>query len=289
MTAPDFPLESLLAQLLRPSIHQVLEALTQISTNCSVEQIHQTRVSIRTLRAYLDTFGSLLCKSETRVFSKQLQWLNSILGPLRDADVTLGLLTKDLNQAASSGHRAEELKLHLMRELAEEREAQVATLPELLGGRTALSLTSALSDWLIALPMRGKVLALSSQNQQVLISQCLEQSRQKLYRLATQASRRPSRARLHGVRIQAKKVQYSFATAQALGVVKDTETISLAGELHKLLGRYQDLSILATWLNAQELASDKHLHIKRIWMLETKQQRNKTIGQYQALMKKGLT
>ena len=283
-TAPDFSLEAFLANLLQPNINALLETLTRIHADFSIDQIHETRLSIRTIRAHLDTFGSLLRKPETRDFCRQLQWLDSILGPLRDADVTLAILTKDLDYATSYGHDAEELQINLMHKLAEERESLSAGLPELLTGHEALSITSALRYWLSHIPVRGKVLAAQSESHWVLVHDCLKQSLQKLYRRARQAARRPSRRRLHRVRIQAKEVEYSFAAVQSLGFIADTETISLAGELHKLLGKYQDLVMLATWIKKLELTSGKHLLMKRTLLLDTKQQRKRALSRYQKLI-----
>jgi CHAD domain-containing protein len=86
------------------------------------------------------------------------------------------------------------------------------------------------------------------------------------------------------VRIQAKEVEYSFAAVQSLGFIADTETISLAGELHKLLGKYQDLVMLATWIKKLELTSGKHLLMKRTLLLDTKQQRKRALSRYQKLI-----
>ena len=284
LAAHDFAVKSFLFQLLHPSINELLGRITRLSTDCSVEEIHQTRVLIRVLLAHLGTFGRLLNKQKARDLVRQLKWLDSILAPLRDADVTMGLLLNDLDRVGSSTENTEDLKLVLIHQLTYKREVQAAALPELLLSRRMLRLTSTLRHWTGDLPIRRKVIASSTQCHLILVRKCLKQSRHKLNRMAMKAARSPSRQRLHRVRIQAKTVQYSFAAAKSLGVVNGTKTISFAGKLHKLLGRNQDLTMLTHWLDMQRPTSDIHRGVRRRWLQDIRKERKEAVSRYKRLL-----
>src|SRR5919198_4630559 len=73
------------------------------------EEVHQARVATRRWRSTLRTFGRLLDPEWSAALSMELSWLAGLLGTVRDADVLLAGLRRDLLELdeadAEAGHR----------------------------------------------------------------------------------------------------------------------------------------------------------------------------------------
>ena len=118
------------------------------------EDLHQMRVAVRRLRAFLRVGRPLLEQSWSEPLREELAWLGRSLGPARDLDVLLEHLDGEL-EALDERERAEGLVEALRGEQAEARREVVAALssdrylallerldhvgtPELTGDETAL-------------------------------------------------------------------------------------------------------------------------------------------------------
>ena len=280
----DFVLETFLTQLLQPSVEQLNVRMINLPTDCSVEQIHQSRVLIRTLRAQLDTFDSLLKQHTTASVTKQLKWLDSLLAPLRNTDVTAELLASQPMHIPDSLHEKENFKAYILQHIIDQREQQVHEVLEKIKGPEVPHLRSELATLISEPPMRMSVVALSTTEQLQLVTQCLNGEKKELLRLAKQTKRNPSRRRLHKVRIQAKQVRYSYVAAQSQSVISDEATITFSGKLHKLLGKHQDVVIVEAWLKDLTLETAAYSHLRRYWLNELKRRRQRIIRKYGKLL-----
>jgi len=278
---PATSLESLLVQLLRPSIEELQQRLSLLATDCSVEQIHLSRVLVRTVRACLDTFGSLLRKSPTMATRHELKWLDSILAPLRNDDVTLILLTQSLDNVTSVNHStADQFTIRLINRLRDQREVHVTALHQQLENSRVHELVAGLLSLASDMPIRKRTLSLSTSEQLDAAIRCLETSRRKLLELAQHSLKKPSRECLHQVRIQAKRVRYLYTADQHHGLASDNATVMLAIQLHKLLGKHQDIAMLEAWLKKQQVTLVNEVSIKTQWLVQLKQERNALRNKY---------
>lgn len=282
--SPGFSLNAFFSELLDPCIEQLTVQIASLPTECAVEQIHQTRVLIRTLRAYLDTFDPILRKSVTAGARIQLKSLDALLAPIRNVDVTLGLLMSDLTTLDSESAITQDLKLHLIHRLIGQRNQHKTTLLNQFEGHLANQVSAELTQLQSSTSVRHKVLVSNVEDQRRLIIRCLEQEREKLTQLAHSTLRNSSRARLHEVRIQAKQVRYSYEAAHYLAIDQDDSTIILAGKLHRLLGKHQDLAMLEAWLKQRELVSARDRALRRAWLRVTNQKRRQIAGTYKLLL-----
>jgi CHAD domain-containing protein len=280
----DFDLQTFLAGMLQPNLTRLADCIASLPVDCSVEQIHESRVLMRTLQSQLDTFGPLLKRSITRTATRQLQWLDSLLAPLRNTDVTSELLAGILVTDLTSSHETENFIRLISRELANQRVQHVQALLDQLDEPRGLELQSEMAQIVSEPHIRNRALALSASEQMQLVSRCLRRERKRLLRLAIQAKRHPSRRRLHQVRIQAKQVHYSYEATQAQGAISDVRTITLSRQLHKLLGRHQDAAMVETWLKGMRITSRSCL-LERETLLKTlKRSRQKCFSKYERLL-----
>jgi len=279
-----FDLQAFLAGMLQPDLKRLAGCLASLPVDCSVEQIHESRVLIRALRSKLDTFGPLLKRFATRTATRRLQWLDSLLAPLRNTDVTSELLADMLLIDSTSSQETKDFIRFISRELANQRVGHVQALLDQLDEPRGLALRNEMAQIVSEPRIRNSVSALRADEQLQLVSGCLRRERKRLLRLAIQAKRHPSRRRLHRVRIQAKQVHYSYQATQAQGVISDIGTVTLSRQLHKLLGRHQDAVMVETWLEGIRITSVTNLSERRKLLLTLKRSRQKCFSKYERLL-----
>jgi len=281
---PGFSLELFFTHLVSTNIELLLGRLSVLSSDCSIEQIHQSRVLIRTLCAHLDTFGPALSKPITRTTRTQLKRLDDLLAPLRNTDVTLKLLATEFSSSAPPQMQTDELLINLINRLRQQRVEQVGRLCEELELRQTFEIKSDVHHYAHDLPIRTKVSTRTSVYQNDLVHSCLEGALDKLFELIIGRKRHLSNRELHRLRIQAKQVMYSYGAAQTAGIVRDPETIYLCSQLHKLLGRHQDLVMMSSWLSAQDVPSQKFIILRQTWLDQIAQEEQKVYKKYQRLL-----
>jgi len=95
------------------------------------EPLHQIRVAVRRLRAVLRAFEKPLASTSATQIDRSLQRLNRVLGPARDLDVWLTLLTSDTIQNQLPANRR---LTALVRHQLENRKLQQPTVRRYLSG-----------------------------------------------------------------------------------------------------------------------------------------------------------
>jgi hypothetical protein len=280
--------ESFLVQLLASRMIELTQLRDALSEDCSVEQVHQSRVLLRTMRTYLDTFGPLLRKSPTVSIGDGMKWLDSLLAPLRNIDVTLEILTHSPNAVtAHNDVTADQFKIRLINRLHDERQVHVLTLHEQLQSNRMRELEVELLRLSHDLPVRKSIGLLTELQQLNSAIHCLESSQERLLVLAERASKNPSSNRLHKVRIQAKRVRYPQAVMQHQCLVSENTSVELATKLHKLLGKHQDIAVCEVWLRKQETDLVNEASIRTRWLSELEKEREKLRSKYLRILHRG--
>jgi len=191
------------------------------------------------------------------------------------------ILTYSLDTlAAENDVTADQFKIRLINRLHDQRQAHVMTLHEQLQSSRVRELVVELIRLTNELPIRKSIGSLTRHKQLNYAIDCLESSQKSLLVLAEQASKNPSSDRLHKVRIQAKRVRYPHAAVQHAGLVSDNTTVKLATQLHKLLGKHQDIAMCEVWLRKQETDLVNEASIRRQWLGELKQERKTLKSKY---------
>jgi CHAD domain-containing protein len=190
------------------------------------------------------------------------------------------MLSNQMTSVHDFKDSADELKIHLLQRLSQQRAQYVRTLCNQLADQQD-RLSSILAQWTHAAPIGGRTQSLSKNRQNELILHCLSKQRHKLMAMASSSLRSQSNRQLHRVRIQAKNVRYSHESAQALDLMSAKSTIALAIDLHKVLGKHQDVLMLTDFLKSQELTSITHRSIRKQWLRDLRRERAHLLAEYE--------
>ena len=215
------------------------------------EDVHKLRVATRRLRSDLHSFSPLLEVSLIDPVRAELSWLGGMVGAVRDTDVLTLRLTSRL--AALSGcdtHGADRLMGLLEQESAEARAAMLAALRD----ERYLRLVDALVGLAAAPPFRdARPLGRRASHKMAL------RITEKPWRRVLEAVRAlggdPSDAKLHEVRILAKRSRYAAeATAPLLGP-RAVRFAAAVADVQTILGNHQDTVLAEEWLHRAAAAS----------------------------------
>ncbi|HZU61458.1 MAG TPA: CYTH and CHAD domain-containing protein [Solirubrobacteraceae bacterium] len=106
----------LLTAALTRSAARLVDHIAVVVLDEDMEGVHQSRVAIRTLRSDLRTAGPLLDKTAVEPLRRDLDWLMSSLGEVRDLDVLLARLGEDIQRLEPADRPAASLVLEQARQ-----------------------------------------------------------------------------------------------------------------------------------------------------------------------------
>jgi triphosphatase len=219
------------------------------------EYLHQARVALRRLRSVLDAFGPLLRTESAAPRVKALRRLTQMLGPARDWDVfAADTLAPILRQFP--GHRG---LAALARGCGRRREAANRAARRALSGRRAQALLIDVAAWLAS---RSWVAAASAESRQAwkgaarpYAAAVLDRYHRRMLKRG-RGIRSASLARLHRLRIAAKRLRYAagffaplFPRARARALLR------ALNELQDALGAINDGAIAPELIAAASAAA----------------------------------
>lgn len=225
----------------RAAIEGPLEAMLHHAAALAVnptspEAIHKLRVATRRLRAALATYAPLLPQKKLAKARKRLRRLGRALGPVREADVHLTALSRDLEAAASEAERC--AIEHVADRIAAERAAAATALAGTLAAarveRTAARLR-ALAEG--ARPAGEDLARATIAARAAPVFEGIDASREA-----------DEPAALHLRRIAAKKLRY---TIEALDPAGGSDLLEFAHAIQETLGRHRDAVALAARLDEE--------------------------------------
>ena len=230
------------------------------------ENLHQFRVANRRLRASLRAGRKLVDRSWAASLRTDLAELGQITGPVRDLDVLLERLGRDLAAAGSADRAAGEA---LLAELTTERDALQEELLQLLDGPGYLRLLAELEAPILPANRPAK-------------RRLAELAAQELHRLVEDVRELGSSlddAELHGLRITVKRVRYAFELAGAPTRRHAAHVIEAARALQDLLGNHHDTVIAERRLREAGLQSpDAAVSFVAGSLVERQRETRKRIG-----------
>ena len=205
------------------------------------EEVHQARVATRRWRSTLRTFGRLLDPEWSAALSMELSWLAGLLGTVRDADVLLAGLRRDLLELdgadAGAGHR-------LLKRLVTARAAAHRRLLAAMGEPRYAAL---LHD-LVAAAAAPEVMPEAARSAEQAVPPLVRTRWRRLQRTVLDAGHHPSDEALHQIRIRAKRCRYAAeAAAPVFGEPARTFARAVAG-LQEVLGEQHDAVVAEGWL-----------------------------------------
>jgi CHAD domain-containing protein len=216
-----------------------LMALDPMVRRGAEDSVHQMRVATRRLRSTLRTFGSVVAAADSEYLAGELQWLGSVLGEQRDAEVQAGRLQDHLRRTDVEmllGPVQARIQAHAAKTAATSHAAVTAAL----NSEQYYAMLDAL-DTLIAGPKTGPQAGRpASKVLPAAVGRSFRKARRRM-RAACKEPAGPARdTRLHAARKSAKRARYA---AEAAVPVAGSDARRFAGQMKKVqsvLGDHQD-------------------------------------------------
>lgn len=201
------------------------------------EDVHQMRVAVRRLRAILRATRSLFDPKWVDRLRRELKWLGTALGGVRDLDVLHAYLRSQLEALPAPERR--EAQQYLLRRLDADRVRAMAALRAALASPRYSRLLARLKVALRHPPVRRSAVSLLG----------IAATEFKKLRKAVKAlSKRPRADELHAVRIKGKRARYAAEVVQSIIGRRADQFIDEAKKLQDILGEHQDSVVAEEYL-----------------------------------------
>jgi CHAD domain-containing protein len=210
------------------------------------EDVHQMRVATRRLRSDLKTFGSVLDPVWVGHASEDLRWVGTALGRVRDSDVMVDRLRRQLETAR--GENRGETTDALLPRLQRQRRSGTEELDAALGSDRYIDLLDRLHAAARGpLPAVGDTSALSAE----VLPALVRKRWRALERRYHAGGRHPSDEQLHRMRIAAKRLRYA-AEASVPAIGKPAKRTAVVAEgVQTALGELHDSAATTQWIERQ--------------------------------------
>ena len=201
------------------------------------EGVHQARVGIRRLRSDLKTAGSLLDADATAALRRELDWLMAQLGEVRDLDVLLVRLGRDIESLDAVDRDGAEQVLATARQ---DRTDAYEQLCSALRTPRCAALLEATAKLAAAPPFKGR---LPRRPAAEVLPKLVREPWRRLQLEARRKAKTPDDEALHRLRIGVKRLRYgSELAALAVGARARTAARRLA-RVQDVLGEHNDACV----------------------------------------------
>lgn len=201
------------------------------------EELHQMRTAVRRLRAILRAVPTV-AGPDAAPLRRELRWLGTVLGAVRDVDVLRDYLRAEratLAHAEAAAARRALARLQTARTRA--RAAALAALASPRYARLRRRLDATLGR-------RGPV------DGDVSLTRVARRTFKKLSKAVRALPARPSDAQLHAVRIRVKRARYAAELVRPTVGRSARRFIRSAARLQDILGEHQDAAVAEAQLRA---------------------------------------
>ena len=203
------------------------------------EALHQMRVATRRMRALFRAVRSFLDPEWTQKIRKEVGWIGSLLGEVRDWDVLLESLQKEGLDLNSQDERGFAL---IISTFQEERSLARARLLEGLGNDRYLNLLNVLEDSLRHLPFQPDHPTMVDLARKAFV---------KLEKYVESTQGRFPKEELHHIRILVKRARYTVELAAPFLKKSAKRFLQQAKLLQEVLGQHQDALVAEKQLLSQ--------------------------------------
>ena len=193
------------------------------------EDVHQMRVAVRRLRAILRASRPLFDPGWVDGLRRELKWLGTVLGGVRDLDVLHAYLRSQLEALPAPERRAGR---------ADRVRARAALRVALASPRYA-RLLARLRAALVHPPTRPSSVPLPG----IAASEF-----EKLRKAVAKLPRQPSAEKLHAIRIKVKRARYAAELVQPIIGRRAGRFIAMTKKLQDTLGEHQDAVVAEEYL-----------------------------------------
>jgi len=200
------------------------------------EELHQMRVAVRRLRAFLRVARPLLAIDWVNSLRTELAWLGDILGSVRDYDVLLLNLQNEIPTLAVDERNILE---RLLARLDSQRSVARATMLERLRSHQYLNLLDKLDQVSPIPPLIASDTSLVD---------LAAKEFQKLFRTAKKLKTQSQDEDWHRIRIHVKRVRYATELVESEVGKKASRFLRQVKNLQDVLGHHQDAAMAEHYL-----------------------------------------
>jgi CHAD domain-containing protein len=236
-----------IALAVKSTVERLVEQQALVQLASGPEAVHQARVATRRLRSDLRTYAVLFDSEAIANLRLELGWFADLLGHVRDTDILLARLQPSLGSEEATDEQREILE-RLNRQHAK---AQMELLTGMAEPRYSALLDS-LARMAAAPPLSDVAKAPADEFMSIIVAGTWRKLRSAVRKL----DHDPDDAKLHAVRIEAKRARYAAeAAAPAVGVAASKFAEAVSG-LQQALGDYNDAVVSADWLTKSSVQMD---------------------------------
>ena len=224
------------------------------------DAVHQMRVTVRRLRAALQSFTEVLREQDTRQLRGELKWLGGVLGAARDTEVLAGQLHAGLAALPAElviGPAQARVTAHFAPQEASTRQEVL----DALDSQRYRDLRAALARLLSAAPLTSAAAEPAARVLPGAVARAYRRTSRRMRRARRAPAGQARDVALHDARKAAKRARYAAeATAPGLGKKRSGKARRLARrmkDMQSVLGAHQDAVIART--AAREIGVRAHL------------------------------
>jgi CHAD domain-containing protein len=289
--APGVGADSTGGEVLLAYLGEQAAALTALDPLVRVDvedAVHKMRVAVRRTRSALATYRRLLDRSVTDPLRDELRWLGTVLGPVRDAEVTREHLREEI-AAQPRPVVIGSVTRRVDRTLgAQHREAHKKAVADMRSDRY-LGLLDAVDAVAAGSALKGKRVDRPARKQ---LPKAVRKAFDRMVGFVDQeaAAASPEEADrlLHEVRKAAKRVRYAGESVQPVFSSDATDLAETMEQLQDVLGEHQDSVVVRDLLRRLAVEADAdgessftfgRLHALEEWRAaRTREQYDEMIG-----------
>ncbi len=238
----ELTMGGLIARSIETSVSAMKEHEAGLRAGHDPDHVRKTRVAVRRLRSNLRTFEEFLDPVKTRPVVEELGALAAELGGVRDREVLAARIRADAAVLPAADRKlVQELVQVLEKEI---KDARVSAIGYLDSER----FTKLFAD-LGALALAPPLTSAAAKPAAAIAGPLATGPWEKLRKGVRGMGRNPADARLHRIRILAKRARYAAQAVEP--VVEPAHAFAAAaGELQTILGDHQDAVTTEAWLAA---------------------------------------
>ena len=226
-------------------------------------ELRQMRAAVRRLRATLKTAPTLF-GAELVPITRELHWLSTVLGGIRDLDAFRDYLRSELAALPTAEADA---AVQVLAHLAAERGRAQKSVAEALASPRYTRLRKGLTKALGRRPHRAA--------DDVSLVDAARRRFKKLRKAVAALPARPTDEQLHAVRIRVKRARYAAELAETAAGRPARRFAKTAARLHDVLGEHQDAVVAESRLRALAGAKASGLDRAALRQLVARQRRRR--------------
>ncbi|HTW83622.1 MAG TPA: CHAD domain-containing protein [Candidatus Sulfotelmatobacter sp.] len=204
-------MRKLVAEVVRASLagsaQELLRCDAMLRLDRGPDGVHGARLAVRRMRSDLRSFEPFLEVPWAATLREEMRWLGDALGTVRDADILLARLERDLDELPGPDRASAYLVLTSFRSARDDAYAQLGTI--LHEARYAELLAKIVGAG--RHPVLG---ARAGESARDALADVMRASWKRLRSSVRKRSRPPSDTELHEIRIRAKRVRYAAEAAE---------------------------------------------------------------------------